>query len=402
MRATSREKFSRGLNKSRTINFMKDSLKPAPVPHAFDFGYIQDARQRIEVTRSSEVDPVEAPTVEELGKALGEPVQNFHLFAKNWRNRIYRIELVSGHVALAKQVIVGTDEMLRYQYDQLQALATLQIPGLRVPRGLGILPQKRVYLMEFAQGEAISHLIWNQTSEGDLLPACELAGKIIAQLQIARTDKIGPIPVELLARDFATAPWHLSSREETILQAVLETVAQLQVSMGRVYVDYTPENLLFSNNELFLVDPPGRLLRGAHLWDFAVFRSSMRRHLWNFTLRRPFDRRRAIITQSLAAFDRSYLGSLTERPREPALFALAARLFELQRTAVSMTLRKGKLDLARQQLPIARDKNLGDLLAARMTPVLLEIEKRWLFRQLARELPNAVTTRLPQPRRTGQ
>ena len=386
MRATSREKFSRGLDKSRTINFMKDSLKPAPVPHAFDFGYIQDARQRIEVTRSSEVDPVEAPTVGELGEALGEPVQNFNLFAKNWRNRIYRIELVSGHVALAKQVIVGTDEMLRYQYDQLQALATFQIPGLRVPRGLGILPQKRVYLMEFAQGKPISHLIWNQTSEGDLLPACQLAGKIIAQLQIARTEKIAPMPVESLARDFETAPWHLSSREENVLQAVLESVAQLRVSMGRVYGDYTAENLLFSNNELFLVDPPGRLREGAHLWDFAVFRSSMRRHLWNFTLRRPFDRRRAIITQSLAAFDRSYLGSLIERPREPALFALAARLFELQRTAVSMTLRKGKLDLARQQLPIARDKNLGDLLGARMTPLLLEIEKRWLFRQLARQL----------------
>src|SRR6266480_4051025 len=188
MRAINHEKF-RGLDKSRTINFMKDSLQPGTARHAFDFGYIQDARQRIEVTRNSEIDPVEPPTVGEMEKALGEPVQNFHLFAKNWRNRIYRIELVSGHVALAKQVIVGTDEMLRYQYDQLQALATLQIPGLRVPRGLGILPQKRVYLMEFAQGEAISHLIWNQTSEGDLLPACELAGKIIAQLQIARSEE---------------------------------------------------------------------------------------------------------------------------------------------------------------------------------------------------------------------
>ena len=113
----------------------------------------------------------------------------------------------------------------------------------------------------------------------------------------------------------------------------------------------------------------------------------MRRHLWNFTLRRPFDRRRAIITQSLAAFDRSYLASLTERPREPALFTLAARLFELQRTGYSMTLRKGKVDLARQKLPIARDKNLGDSLAARITLLLLEIEKRWLFQQLARELP---------------
>src|SRR5947208_7419471 len=289
MRATSREKFSRGLHKSRTINFMNDSLKPAPVPHAFDFGYIQDARQRIEVTRSSEVDPVEAPTVGELGKVLGEPVQNFHLFAKNWRNPIYRLELVSCHFALAKQVIVGTDEMLRYQYDQLQALARFQIRGLRVPRGLGILPEKRVYLMEFAQGKPISQLIWNQTSEGDLLPACQLAGKIIAQLQIARTDKIASMPVESLARDFAAAPWHLSSREETILQAVLESVAQLQVSMGRVYGDYTAEHLLFSNNQLFLVDPPGKLQQGAPLCVVAGFRSSMRRRWRNFPLRTPLD-----------------------------------------------------------------------------------------------------------------
>src|SRR4026209_1234278 len=139
-----REKLRR-LDKSRTINFMKDSLQPAIARHAFDFGYIQDARQRIEVTRSSETDPVEPPTVNELEEALGEAVRKCYLFAKNWRNRIYRIELVSGHVALAKQVIVGTDEMLRYQYDQLQALARFQIPGLRVPRGLGILPQKRLY-----------------------------------------------------------------------------------------------------------------------------------------------------------------------------------------------------------------------------------------------------------------
>src|SRR5439155_167691 len=97
-------------------------------------------------------------------------------------------------------------------------------------------------------------------------------------------------------------------------------------------------------NELFLVDPPGRLREGAHLWDFAVFRSSMRRHLWNFTLRRPFDRRRAIITQSLAAFDRSYLGSLTERPREPALFALAARLFALHPLHVGTRARRRSHD----------------------------------------------------------
>ncbi len=366
---------------------MRDSILPATAPHVIDFGYIQGARRRLEAMRSSEIDPVEPPTLRELEETLGEPVQKCDLFARNWRNRIYRIELVSGHVALAKQIIVGTDEMLRYQYDQLQALARYQIPGLRVPRGLAMLPQKRVCLMEFAPGTPIPRLVWDPTTESDLLPACELAGKIIAGIQMARTDKIGLMPVESLARDLAATPWHLSSRERNILQSVLKSVARLEVSMGQVYYDFKAANLLVKNNELFLVDPPDRLRQGAHLWDFASFRSSMRRHLWRFTLRRPLDRRRAIIKQSLAAFDRSYLANLTERPHEPALFALAARLFELQRTALLMTMQKGKVDLARQKLPIARDKNLGDSLATRMTLPLFEIEKRWLFRQLARELP---------------
>ena len=69
---------------------------------------------------------------------------------------------------------------------------------------------------------------------------------------------------------------------------------------------------------------------------------------------------------------RSYLASLTERPREPALFKLAAGLFELQRTGYSMTLRKGESRFgAPEKPPIARDKNLGDSLAARITPLLL-------------------------------
>jgi hypothetical protein len=54
MRVINRDKW-------RTINFIKDSLQPATARHAFDFGYIQDARQRIETTRTSEIDPVEPP-----------------------------------------------------------------------------------------------------------------------------------------------------------------------------------------------------------------------------------------------------------------------------------------------------------------------------------------------------
>jgi hypothetical protein len=68
------------------------------------------------------------------------------------------------------------------------------------------------------------------------------------------------------------------------------------------------------------------------------------------------------------------------------MFALAVRLFELQRNAVLMTMQKAKVILARQKMPVASGQRLGKPLANRLTLPLLEIEKRWLFQQLAREL----------------
>jgi len=51
-----------------------------------------------------------------------------------------------------------------------------------------------------------------------------------------------------------------------------------------------------------------------------------------------------------------------------------------------MTMQKAKVSLARQRHPVARDNRFGNLLANRLTLPLLQIERRWLFRQLAREL----------------
>jgi hypothetical protein len=48
---------------------------------------------------------------------------------------------------------------------------------------------------------------------------------------------------------------------------------------------------------------------------------------------------------------------------------------------------EAKVTLACQKMPVASGKRLGNSLANRMTLPLLQIEKRWLFRQLARELP---------------
>jgi hypothetical protein len=241
--------------------------------------------------------------------------------------------------------------------------------------------------MEFAPGKPIPNLVWSHTNAKNLLAACDLAGKILAQIQTPWTRQICLMPVETLAEDLAAAPWHLSYREQKILDLTLKSLSRARTAIGQVYYDYKAANLLFDNGELFLVDPPDRVREGPHLWDFACFRSSMRRNLWRFSLQRPLDRRRALITQAMAAFERSYHASLSERHPEPALFAAAARIFELQRTAVLMTMQQGKVDLVRQRRPIARNGSLGNPIANRLTLVWLELEKRWLFRRLARELP---------------
>ncbi len=367
---------------------MKHSIHSAIKPSAiFEFEFVRAAQLRVAEIRASAAHPVESPTLLELEQALGERVQKCELWAENWRNRLYRIELASGRAALAKQAVRGSEAMVQHQYNQLEQLSKLDIPGMRVPKALALLSAKRVYVMEFAPGKTIESLLWNRSGQADLLLACEHAGKILAQMHILRTEKISLLPVEPLARDLAAAPWRLSSREQKILQLALKTFARAELRTGEIYYDYKPANLLFDNNELFLVDPPDMVRKGAHLRDFAAFQSSMRRHLWRLSLRRPFDRRRAGIRQGMAAFEHAYLANVGTPYPEPRLFAFVVRFFELQRTAVLMTMQKGKVNMGRQVIPASSAGRAGNSLANRITLPLLEMEKRWLFRQLAHELP---------------
>jgi hypothetical protein len=367
---------------------MKHSIHSAITPpDIFECAFVQAAQLRVAEMHASAAHPVEPPTLLELELALGERVQKCKLWAQNWRNRFYRIELASGRATLAKQAVRGTEAMVQCQYDQLELLSKLDIPGMRVPKALAFLRSKRVYVMEFAPGKTIESLLWNRNGRADLLLACELAGKILAQMHILRTRKIAPMPVGTLARDLAAAPWHLSSREQKILQLALETFARAELRIGEIYYDYKPANLLFDNNALFLVDPPDTVRQGAHLRDLAAFQSSMRRHLWRLSLRRPFDRRRVAIRQGMATFEHGYLANVGTPYPEPGLFAFVVRVFELHRTAVLMTMQKGKINMARQVMPTSSAVRVGDSLANRITLPLLEMEKRWLFRQLAHELP---------------
>jgi hypothetical protein len=283
---------------------MKCSDQPAGNSAEITCDHIQAAHRRVQDMQAGDVDLLQPPTLDDFGLALGEKAKSCQLLGQNWRNRVYRVDLASGRTVVAKQLVVGTDAMLQYQYDQHGALAKLQIPKLRVPKALEPLRAKRVYFMEFAHGKTIEALVWNRATTNDLLRACQLAGEILAQMQIACTEEVCRMPLREIARDLAAAPWHLRSRERQILESALQSLARAEISVGAIYYDYKPANLLFENDVLHLIDPPAVRRESLHLWDFSVFRGSMRRHLWRFSLRHPFDRRRAIIKESLRAFER--------------------------------------------------------------------------------------------------
>lgn len=347
-------------------------------------GHVQIALQRFEALRATPHLEFAEPTPCELAEVSGKNVRSCELRARNWRHRVYFVEFEDGTLAIAKQSLMGNDGMVRFQYEQLRQLAELNIAELRVPKRLGLLPEKRVLLMEFAPGKSLEALAW---SSPDVLVACDLAGKTLARIELARMETIAPVPVELIARDLAASTWRLSARENELLNRALDKLAKTYVRIGEVYYDYKPANLLFHNHQLFLLDPPDTLWRGAHLWDFACFRSSMRRHIWRMTLRRPFAiRQRSIVRQAIGVFENAYRSTFAKACQEPGFSRVAVRLFELQRNAVLITNQQAKIRLTREKLPIARGKRLGNPLANRMTLPLLAFETRWLFRQLAREL----------------
>jgi Phosphotransferase enzyme family len=347
--------------------------------------YIRLRREWLESVAAIRPDPVSPPTASELANALGEPVRSCDLLANNWRHRIYRIELTSGASAVAKQIVVGTEAAMQHQCEELEALAGLAIPGLRVPRVLASIPQKRTYVMEFARGQTLRHLAQANRNPEAVAAICKRAGEILARIHLAWTRETGPMPVDTLADDFAEAPWRLSRREAQTLETALESLRPARVSMGQVYYDYQPKNLVVDGEQLWLIDPPDVFWEGVYLWDFARFRSGLRRLRWRSKLRRPFQRQRQTPSDGLtSAFQSGYIGQFKRQDPEPRFFAAATRVFELQHTAMSMTTHAGKLQESRKR----RRSFLRGSQAGLFTVPLLELEKRWLFRQLANELPS--------------
>lgn len=344
--------------------------------------YIQTAHRRVRDMEPSGRNPLEAPSLDDYSQMLGEQAVSCTVLGENWRNRVYRVQFAGGRVAIAKQLLVATDEMLQRQYAQYTDLARLAIPNLKVPQVLAILPSKRTYLMEVAAGETIEALV-GRGSQEELIGACTLAGTILAQMELSQTKRSCPLPVEALARDFATAPWRLSARQRQTLTSALEKLAPSQVNVGQIYYDFKPANTLVHQDVLYLIDPPDILREGIHLWDFGLFRSSMRRHLWRLMVRFPLRcRRRAAIRRAMEAFQQAYVATLDRDI--PRSFGAIVWLLELQRTAVLMTMQQGKLAITGDR--DGTGQSLGHPLANRVSLPLLNVEKQWLFRQLAREL----------------
>src|SRR5437763_16238530 len=129
---------------------MKHSIHSAITPSpAFDCDLVRAAQLRVAELHASTAHPVEPPNLLELEQALGEGVQKCELSAQNWRNRVYRIGLASGRAALAKQPVRGTEAMVQYQYNQLEQLSKLRIPGRRAPKALASLRHQPVTVMAF-------------------------------------------------------------------------------------------------------------------------------------------------------------------------------------------------------------------------------------------------------------
>lgn len=345
--------------------------------------FIQMAHRRVRDMEASSHQPLELPSLENFSDMLGEQALSSTRLGENWRNRVYEVEFASGRVAIAKQLVVATDEMLQRQYNQHAELARLPIAKLRLPRALAILPSKRTYLMDRAPGQTIETLVERGTHK-ELLGACALAGEILAQMQLSQVERSCPLPVEALARDFATAPWRLTARQQQTLASAFEKLAPSLVDIGPIYYDFKPANTLFHQDMLYLIDPPDMLRQGIQLWDFGLFRSSMRRHLWRYTLRHPLDRaRHATILAAIRAFTQSYVATLPSHGAA-RYFDAIVWLLELQRTAVLMTMQQGKV-LVTSNRAGAGDV-LGHPIANRVSITLLNIEKQRLFQRLAREL----------------
>jgi Ser/Thr protein kinase RdoA (MazF antagonist) len=340
--------------------------------------------------RSLRAPPPPPLTRAELEAALGEPVARCDLWWAKWESRIYRVELARLGPVIAKQLCTHSATELLQEYEQLQALAQLPVAGLHMPRPVALLAERHTYLLELARGQSLQSLLWAGDGSAELPAACGVAGQVLARLHAAWTTAIGPLPVDALWQDLRSIPGGFSTRARDSLRRALDRLARHPVAVGQPYLDFNPRNVFYHEGTISLIDPPEECRQGILLWDCATFSADLRREQWKSALLRPWRRRRALVEESLTAFAQAYWGTYAGAHPEVPVSPLLGRILELQRVGQLMAQRveQFRLVVRHEKNPLPRSSNrLGGVLMALASLGLLETQKRWLLRQIARGGP---------------
>jgi len=360
----------------------------AGAPATLHIGLIQEARVWMNELRAEVGDVPPLLTIADLRAVLGDAVTSCELWRANWRNRVYIVRLHGGRTMVAKQMCVPSNVPVEREYEQLQTLARLQVPGLRVPGLVALLPQCRVYVMEFIPGRTVHALFWQRSGWADLPQACALAGDMLGRLQQEWTAHVTTVPVQELADDLAAMPGGYSARQWRTVRQALDAVADQQVAIGLLYRDFKTDNILVHGDGLALIDPPLEFRRGILLWDYATFRSSLCWQLWKRQITRPASRQHQLVRACLAGFDAAYARHVAVPAQLSPGFPLLLRLLELQQVGQLLVFQAGKLRLACQRRnPLAQSgQYLRELCASLLWLPAMQLRKQCLIGQIRRLL----------------
>jgi hypothetical protein len=83
---------------------MAKILQTPVVTPAAGCDYITIVQRKVQEIGLGQAHTLAAPTVLDLEKALGEKISRCDLWRRNWRTRIYRVQLASGELAAANPI----------------------------------------------------------------------------------------------------------------------------------------------------------------------------------------------------------------------------------------------------------------------------------------------------------
>ncbi len=342
--------------------------------------FIQAAGREMDRLGSGQVQLPAPLDARSLAEELGQGVRRCELWMAKWNNRLYRVELVDGRRAVAKQVCTQPLSELVQEHAHLVELAVLAVPGLRVAQPIALMPKLRTLLVEFAPGRSLAEMI--ATGAAALPDACARAGQLLGRLHAAWVQSDQPAPGEAWLEDLQAIPGGLPGHVRPLIRRALKSLAGLRIPVGQPYLDFNPRNLVVDGDRLTLIDPPAEQLVGPLLWDYATFTADLCREVWKARLFRPW--RRGRLDESVRAFAGGYVATFRAGPIPSAV----VKLFELQRVGQLLVQRLGQFRLVlRPSAPVPRaSRRLRGLGLAILSLGLLGAQKRCLCNQLSSDV----------------